>query len=51
MYNGIYKTYASRKKPASLKHFTLEDSGNKLLNSSQCIMDARPPAEHPERSA
>ena len=31
--------------------FTLVDLGNMLLDSSQCIMDARPPAEHPERRA
>lgn len=46
-----YKTYASRKNPASLKHFTLVDVGNKVRNSSQCIIDARPPAEHPDKRA
>lgn len=44
-------TYASRNKPASLKHFTLVVLGKKSLNSSQCKMDAKPPAEHPERRA
>lgn len=43
--------YASRKSPASLKHFTFVDAGNKALNSSQWIIEARPPAEQPESSA
>lgn len=43
--------YASRNTPASLKHLTIVDGGNKSLNSSQCNIDARPPAEHPERRA
>lgn len=46
-----YYTYASRNKPASLRHFTLVVLGNKFLYSSQCKMAARPPAEHPERRA
>lgn len=43
--------YASRNIPASLKHFTFVVFINRSLNSSQCNMDARPPAEHPERRA
>lgn len=47
----IYGSYASINIPASAKHLTLVLPGNKELNSSQCKIDARPPAEHPERSA
>lgn len=43
--------YTSRNNPASLKHFTLVVLGNNSLNSSQCSIDAKPPAEHPERRA
>lgn len=43
--------YASRKKPASLRHLTRVVCGNKSLNSSQCSIEARPPAEHPDRRA
>lgn len=43
--------YASRNNPASLRHFTLVVPGNEFRKSSQCKIDARPPAEHPERRA
>lgn len=45
------RNYASRNNPASLRHFTLVLPGNKSWNSSQCKIEARPPAEHPERRA
>lgn len=41
-------TLIASENPASLKYFTLEDFCNKLWNSSQCIMDVRPSAEHLE---
>jgi hypothetical protein len=47
----ITSNYTSRNKPASLRHFTLVVLGNKSLNSSQCRIEARPPAEQPERRA
>lgn len=45
------ENYTSINNPASLKHFTLVLLGNRCRNSSQCKIEARPPAEHPERRA
>lgn len=44
-------TYASRNNPASLRHLTLVVIGKRPRNSSQWIIVANPPAEHPERRA
>lgn len=38
-------------KPASARHLTVVCGGNINLKLSQCKIDAKPPAEHPERSA
>jgi len=43
--------YESRNNPASLRHFTLVVLGNNSRNSSQCIIVAKPPAEHPDKRA
>lgn len=51
IHNKGVKTYASMNIPASAKHLTLVFLENKPLNSSQCKIEARPPAEHPDRSA
>ena len=47
----MHKTYSLRKKPASARHFTVTSFGRRLRKPSQCIRVAKPPAEHPERSA
>lgn len=39
------------KKPASAKHFTLVPIGKRALKLSQCSIDVKPPAEHPDRTA
>ena len=44
-------TYASRNIPASLKHFTFVERRNRSLKSSQCRVEANPPAEQPESRA
>jgi hypothetical protein len=43
----IYITYASRKSPASARHLTVLPGGKNVRKSSQCRMDASPPAEQP----
>lgn len=48
---GEKNTHVSRKKPASLMHFTLVLRGNKLLKSSQRKIVERPPAEQPVSKA
>jgi len=40
-----------RKKPASERHFTLVPIGNRARKLSQCISEANPPAEQPDKTA
>jgi len=47
----VPRNYSSRKKLASARHFTAAAIGSLLRKSSQCIIAASPPAEHPERRA
>ena len=44
-------SYVLRKKPASERHFTLVPIGNRARKLSQCISEANPPAEHPDKTA
>ena len=39
------------KKLASAKHFTLVPMGKRTLKLSECSIEAKTPAEHPDRTA